>query len=145
MASEEKTARLFTLEEARETVSFLEPSVNDLMDCHRKIKEKRRKLRMDRKKEDAGSTETVTVSVDSESVERLSREMEDLIDEIYSAGAELYGIQRGILHFPARYRNRIVYLCWKYEDDSLSTWHERHEDCPGDRVPIENEEFATGP
>ena len=39
-------------------------------------------------------------------------------------GVELKGIDEGLIDFPSRRDERVVYLCWRLGEDSIAWWHE---------------------
>lgn len=39
-------------------------------------------------------------------------------------GVELKGIDEGLIDFPSRRDERIVYLCWRLGEEHITWWHE---------------------
>jgi len=143
--NEEIETRLFSLDEARQTLPLIEPIVRDLMACHRRLKERREDAEQDGTEElpstdPSGSDER---SCRSSSVEQIREELTSCMEEIYALGAEFQGFARPRIHFPTQLRNRIVYLCWEPEDESVHHWHESYAECDN-RQPIEDQSFSDG-
>lgn len=52
------------------------------------------------------------------------RRMEEALLTIQGLGIELKDIDTGLLDFPSRRGDRVVYLCWRYGEDSIRFWHD---------------------
>jgi hypothetical protein len=50
--------------------------------------------------------------------------LERLIGELQETGAELKGIDQGLVDFPSEREGRVVYLCWQLGEDTIAWWHE---------------------
>ena len=68
---------------------------------------------------------------DEDSLAEKRRRAESLVEQINERltrvndwGVELKGIDEGLVDFPSRRDDRIVYLCWKLGEDSITWWHE---------------------
>ena len=62
----------------------------------------------------------------------LRREVEDLA----ARGIVLRDADTGLFDFPSRREGRLVYLCWRPdEEDRVAFWHEVDTGCPG-RTPL---------
>jgi hypothetical protein len=48
----------------------------------------------------------------------------ELIDQINRSGAELKDLDLGLIDFPHRRDDRMVYLCWMYGEEEIGFWHE---------------------
>ena len=58
------------------------------------------------------------------------------LEEIEQTGAIIKDFSVGLIDFPYEHEGRIVYLCWKMDEDDLGWWHEVEEGFSG-RQPIE--------
>lgn len=47
-----------------------------------------------------------------------------LLHQINDMGIEVKDLTIGLIDFPALYEGRVVYLCWKYGEESVQFWHE---------------------
>ena len=56
--------------------------------------------------------------------EMLVEQINERLARINSWGVELKGIDEGLLDFPSRRDDRIVYLCWKLGEEHIAWWHE---------------------
>jgi hypothetical protein len=68
-------------------------------------------------------------------VEATGTKMQKLLDEFEELGVELKGIEEGLLDFPSEREGRIVYLCWRLGEETISYWHELHTGFAG-RQPL---------
>ncbi len=68
-------------------------------------------------------------------VEETAKEMQRLLDEFEELGVEIKGIEQGLLDFPHERDGRIVYLCWRLGEETISFWHELHTGFAG-RQPL---------
>ena len=60
------------------------------------------------------------------------------IAEIESHGCHFKGLDLGLVDFPCRIQNRVVYLCWQYGEDHVGYWHSIEDGFRG-RQPISEE------
>ena len=56
-------------------------------------------------------------------VDQLRAEIARIIEHIHAEGVEVKGIEEPLLDFPAMYRGREVYLCWKAGENRITWWH----------------------
>ena len=57
-------------------------------------------------------------------IERTGVELQTRMSELDGLGAELKGIDEGLVDFPCVRDGRIVYLCWRFPEETISWWHE---------------------
>ena len=53
-----------------------------------------------------------------------ARELDRLLSELETTGAELKSIDDGLLDFPSDRNGRIVYLCWRLGETKIAFWHD---------------------
>jgi hypothetical protein len=58
-----------------------------------------------------------------EDIERLRRRIEAAADELADLGAELKDFELGLVDFPSRMGDQVVYLCWRAGEDRIRFWH----------------------
>jgi hypothetical protein len=46
------------------------------------------------------------------------------LSQLDQTGVLLKGIDEGLLDFPSERDGRVVYLCWRMGEDTISFWHE---------------------
>jgi len=50
--------------------------------------------------------------------------LDALLHKILDMGIEVKDLTSGLIDFVALHDGREVYLCWKYDEDSIQFWHE---------------------
>jgi hypothetical protein len=53
----------------------------------------------------------------------LDRSVQEDIEAVLELGCEVKDLHRGLVDFPARVGNEVVYLCWQRGEDRLGWWH----------------------
>ena len=56
--------------------------------------------------------------------ELAAMELQDRIDELDGLGVDLKGIEDGLVDFPCEREGRVIYLCWRLGEETISWWHE---------------------
>jgi hypothetical protein len=85
-----------------------------------------------------GGTHVDVVAVARRKAERAKAEQraKDAIAEIDSIGVQVKDLDIGLLDFPCEVEGRVVLLCWKMGEDSITHWHGTDEGFAG-RKPID--------
>lgn len=85
-----------------------------------------------------GGTHVDVVAVARRKAERAKAEQraKDALAEIDSIGVQVKDIDIGLLDFPCEVESRIVLLCWKMGEPSITHWHGTEEGFAG-RKPID--------
>lgn len=50
--------------------------------------------------------------------------LDSLLHRLQDMGIEVKDLASGLIDFPALKDDRVVYLCWKYNEGSIQFWHE---------------------
>jgi hypothetical protein len=56
-------------------------------------------------------------------VEGIRAELAEVLKALENEGVEMKGLEPALLDFPAMYRGREVYLCWKEGEEEIRFWH----------------------
>jgi len=85
-----------------------------------------------------GGTHVDVVAVARRKAERTKAEQraKDALAEIDSIGVQVKDIDIGLLDFPCVVEGRVVLLCWKMGETSITHWHSTEEGFAG-RKPID--------
>ena len=85
-----------------------------------------------------GGTHVDVVATARRKAERAKAEQraKDALAEIDSIGVQVKDIDIGLLDFPCEVDGRVVLLCWKMGEDSITHWHSPEEGFAG-RKPID--------
>lgn len=120
--------RVFTIEEVEALIPRLAPLVARQISEQSEIEERLAQLARLRgglpRSLDAEPDETgPVIHLKDDLRERISR-YESGWHEVQSLGAVIKDPQLGLLDFYGRIDGRLVWLCWKYGEDSLGFYHE---------------------
>jgi hypothetical protein len=116
----------FTLDEAEALLPQVRDELLAMQVCKREVDELRGSF------EDAAHKSAGNGHVQDESglgdkrrrAETLVEQINERLARINGWGVELKGIEEGLIDFPSRRDDRIVYLCWRLGEDHITWWHE---------------------
>jgi len=54
-----------------------------------------------------------------------SRQLREDVEDLTARGILLRDPERGLVDFPAEREGRIVFLCWRLDEDAVTWWHEQ--------------------
>jgi hypothetical protein len=115
--------RTFTVEQANKMLPLVRRIVRDIVDAHRvwtgKVKEFENAATWTR----ADSPSSQLAGLEGE-IKRLAAEIEGYLVELRELGVDFKGFDMGLVDFPGEREGRVVCLCWKLDEDSVSYWHE---------------------
>lgn len=116
--------RLFTLEEAERTLPLVRRVVGDLMAEHRawrravgRFELAAAGLRADEAEPDAVREARQTVEAHAERIGAFQAELERV-------GCLLKGFDAGLVDFYSLRGDRLVFLCWQFDEPRITHWHE---------------------
>ena len=137
-----ESTRLFTVASANATLPLVRRIVRDLMELHPRWRDA--VAAYEREQSDA------TADAESDAARNarvaaglLAGEIESCVDELAQIGCVLKGFESGLVDFPALRDNRVVCLCWQYDEPSLTHWHDVDAGYAG-RQPIDHHFTAAG-
>lgn len=113
--------RYFTVEEANEVLSEVEPLMGELL--------RRRARVVAARKELGGVVEDLQSDVGGPVASQLVQEfmaIEQLVRKIQSYGCVVKDMNAGLLDFLSERDGREVYLCWRYGEPQVAFYHELH-------------------
>jgi len=111
--------RLFTLEQANQLLQTLRPLVDQLIATRDQIVTIRPELNSGVQKALGNGASKATGDLP-----KLFRKIERLINEVHSYGVLLKDVDQGLLDFPSELEGRVVFLCWRHGEPSVSHWHD---------------------
>lgn len=133
----EVPARIFTLEEARRALPLVERVVRDLVAAHAAWREALRTFEAGvAAQAGAAATEAAT-----RTVQERAALVEGLLDELRQVGCLVKGIEDGLVDFYALREDRLVFLCWRLGEPTITYWHEVDDGFAG-RQPIDTDLFT---
>lgn len=133
----QSTDREFTLDEAREALAAARAPFEALRDVQRQAAELNRQL--DQSRERSRGNGRAHGGRERELAERLAvlgERARRLLAEISATGAEVKGLEQGLLDFPTTIEDRPAYWCWQAGEPDIAWWHPRESGFAG-RRPID--------
>jgi len=126
--------RIFTRNEANEMLPRLRPLLVELRVKWLRMQELNPEIQKLRDKVSMDAYSPYGV----EYVELVSH-LRLLMEQIRNMGVLVKDVDKGLCDFPYRMNDRIVYLCWQMEEESINYWHEIEAGFTG-RESLGNEE-----
>ena len=116
--------RLFTLEGALDLLPAVRELMAEIQVRKREVEESSERL--DRLLEVSGGNGNLGAEIEAarEALQVAATQLQALIAQLESTGAELKGIDEGLVDFPSLREGRVVYLCWRAGEETISYWHE---------------------
>ena len=130
MPSENQQQRLFSLDHANRTLPLVSRIVEEIVD----LDQTRARLYREAKKRVASGCLEDAARLQDE-IQEIAFRQDECAGELRRIGCELKDPSLGLVDFPARLGDRVVYLCWKLGEDKIGHWHEIDAGFPG-RQPI---------
>jgi hypothetical protein len=131
--------RTFTLEEAHSLLPVLESLLRTAISGKKLMEEVEAEMQaLTHRIYLNGGTHVDIVAVARRKAERAKAEQraKDALAEIDSIGVQVKDIDIGLLDFPCVVEGRVVLLCWKMGETSITHWHSTDEGFAG-RKPID--------
>jgi hypothetical protein len=126
MESDEAPMRLFTREEANAMLPELRGLLEQVTAARRQLLQTTRELDALERKRDRSNALQLGRSL-RELRARLGADRDALraaFEEITSRGVQVKNIEPALLDFPAWHEGRVVLLCWRDGEPSVSYWHD---------------------
>ena len=115
--------RLFTLEEAQHMLPLVKSIVRGILEDYAILQPKAGELR-DLEREAATASEArARRRALFEEVEELTSRVNEALAELDTLGVEFKGYEQGLVDFPARRNDEVIYLCWKHDEERIAFWH----------------------
>jgi hypothetical protein len=136
---ESMSDRTFTLDEAQSLLPVLESLLRAAISGKKVMEEVEAEMQaLNHRIFLNGGTHVDVVAVARRKAERVKAEQraKDALAEIDSIGVQVKDIDIGLLDFPCEVEGRVVLLCWKMGETSITHWHGTDEGFAG-RKPID--------
>jgi len=135
-------ARIFTLEEAERTLPLLRRILSDLKSEYRIWQDALAEYELisGGSRAEAGETEPVISArrAMTDSADRIS----GFLDEIAAVGCLFKGFDAGLVDFYTLREDRLVFLCWRVDEEHITHWHEVDAGYAG-RQPVDSTFLTT--
>ncbi len=116
--------RLFTLEEALELIPLVRQLLIEIQDRKRDLDERTGVLDDLMGRTSGNGHLAGQVAEARKAIEGAGEALQQLMAELEATGAELKGIEQGLVDFRSLREGRVVYLCWRLGEDTITWWHE---------------------
>jgi len=117
-------ARIFTLEEAERTLPLLRRILTDLRTEYRVWQDALSEYELLAAGVRAGETESADLLAARRSVTDSADRISGFLDEIASIGCLFKGFDAGLVDFYTIRDDRLVFLCWRVDEDHITHWHD---------------------
>ncbi|MBI2989052.1 MAG: DUF2203 domain-containing protein [Deltaproteobacteria bacterium] len=134
MASSQLFPRLFTVDEANDLLPALRPLMKRIFD-HLDFLRNKSEAVIRKERLSPNSPVLMERLQENNAIARLIQEVKGLVEEINSYGCVCKGAEQGLVDFPCVLGGEIVFLCWRYGEESIGHWH-RIEDGFAGRRPL---------
>jgi len=125
--------RVFTLEEARALVPALRPRLQEMA----RLRERLLPFRVEMKALTEGSQRGGGTFPGAGEYLRHIQSLNTYLEFLRRTGVILKDLSAGLVDFPTLREGRLVYLCWRMEEETVAHWHEIETGFAG-RKPIED-------
>lgn len=122
MAPSELSPRLFTIEEANRLLPTLRPFMERIFDNLRSLREASETV-IREKGLSPDSPNLMERLQESNVIAHLIQEVRGLVEEINRYGCVSKGVEQGLVDFRCMLGGQIVFLCWRYSEESVAHWH----------------------
>jgi hypothetical protein len=131
--------RTFTLDEAQSLLPVLESLLRTAIDSKKLMEAVEAELQaLSHRIFLNGGTHVDVIPIARRKAERVKAEQraKDTLAEIDSIGVQVKDLDIGLLDFPCLVDGRIILLCWKLGEKSITHWHGTQEGFAG-RKPVD--------
>jgi len=143
MGSAQQFPRLFTVNEANDLLPELRPLVQRVSHHLEGLRAKSETvIRGERLSPD--SPELMKRLQEDTAIARMILEVKGLVEEINSYGCVCKGIEEGLVDFPCLLGGEIVFLCWRYDEESVAHWHRIEDGFAGRKGLLEADDDSGG-
>jgi hypothetical protein len=120
-----KPSRVFTVAEANAMLPLVQAITRDLVRLSREVVERHQRvehLKAGRNITSGDPYDEELAQIDEELTKDRER-LHEYVQELRQLGVEPKSGIDGIVDFPAMLDGELVYLCWKYGEPEITSWH----------------------
>ena len=132
--------RIFTLDEAERALPLVRKIVADVQRVYEEWRGAVASYELVAAGAKADGPESEALQQLRTDVAKYAEQMAGLIDELQGIGCELKDVRLGLVDFYALLDDRLVYLCWRMDEQGITHWHELDAGFGG-RQPIDQSLF----
>ena len=111
--------RYYTPQEANNLLEIVRPMVAELMQISERIRSRRPEIWavVEKSAGNGGNPELSKLLPDFDRLDQVLHRLQDM-------GIEVKDLTIGLIDFPALKDGRVIFLCWKYNEEKIQFWHE---------------------
>jgi hypothetical protein len=137
MTSTLQHRRLFDLDYAQKTLPLVSRIVRDIVDTQKDLADLHSRACQSLIQGDEAAAEAL-----QDQIQERAHDQADYVAELHELGCEVKDTSIGLVDFPSRLDERVVYLCWKLGEPAITHWHEVDAGVQG-RAPISGRSFTS--
>lgn len=109
----------YTPQEANNLLEIVRPMVAELMQISGRIRSHQPEIWavVEKSAGNGGNPELSRLLPDFDRLDQVLHRLQDM-------GIEVKDLAIGLIDFPALRDGRVIYLCWKYNEEKVQFWHE---------------------
>lgn len=115
----EEEIRTFSLSEARSLLPRLRKMLSRINSARQALVDMREEIDMAREQSELNGGSSL-----GPAYLKYMSAFTDQIQKVQSLGVQIKDFQKGLVDFPYEHDGRIVYLCWRTDEDEIGWWHE---------------------
>ena len=116
--------RIFTVREAEATLPLVRRIVNDLLSAYPRWREQVAKYEVLTGPMRSDEAEPEALRLTREAVTSEAERINGYMEELERIGCVFKGFEAGLVDFYALKEDRLVFLCWKVDEEHITHWHE---------------------
>ena len=116
--------KVFTVEAANSTLPLVSRIVRDVVADHPRWRELVAAYEVAALAAEPSRGESREQSRLQAEIDAVARRIDGYVRELDAIGCHLKSYEEGTVDFYARHQNRLVFLCWRLGEDTMSYWHE---------------------
>ncbi|MBI4529496.1 MAG: DUF2203 domain-containing protein [Deltaproteobacteria bacterium] len=143
MGSSQLFPRIFTVDEANRLLPLIRPLVEQIfsaLESLRKVSE----TVIRQESLSPSSPDLMDRLQRNELIARLILQVKGLVEEIQSFGCVCKGVEEGLVDFPCFLGGEVVFLCWRYGEESITYWHRVQDGFAGRKGLLDSDEEPGG-
>ena len=123
--------RYYTLQEANVHLETVRPMVGEMVQIGDRVRKHQPELWsvVEKSAGNGGNPALSKLLPDFDRLDAILHQLQDM-------NIEVKDLSLGLIDFPALKNGRVIFLCWKYNEDSIQFWHEIEAGFAG-RQPID--------
>ncbi len=116
--------RLFTLEQARALLPHIREIAGRMRELKATLDRHHAAFAFLAPRAEAEPHLVTALEYHRAAIERLMADIQRHMAAVHALGAEVKGIEQGLVDFPSKREGRVVYLCWMIDEPDIAWWHE---------------------